>query len=141
MYCPLETGKKMSPAEAMNTTPSNGRKIILVVDDEQGIRDFLATYLKTKNFKVFAAASGPEAIKVWEEQDGHVHLLLTDMIMPGMNGKQLADQLEAQKPGLKVIFMSGFLPQEIGEEYLNHLFLKKPFHPNELMEAIGLELH
>jgi two-component system cell cycle sensor histidine kinase/response regulator CckA len=133
--------RKMSPAEAMNTTPTNGRKVILIVDDEQGIRDFLAIYLKSKNFKVLTAGCGAEALAVWEKEDKHIHLLLTDVIMPGMNGKQLADRLLAEKPGLKVIFMSGFLPQDIGEDTLNHLFLKKPFHPNELMQAIGIELH
>lgn len=125
----------------MNTTPGNGRLAILVVDDEQGICEFLATYLKAKNFKVLTARSGEEALTLWAGHQRRFDLLLTDIVMPGINGKQLADRLLEDEPELKIIFMSGYLPQEIGDEILDQVFLKKPFHPNELMEAIRGIMH
>jgi DNA-binding response OmpR family regulator len=131
----------MSPAEAMNTIPGNGRLTVLVVDDEPGICEFFAAYLKTKKFQVYVANCAEKAISVWEEHSGKIDLLLTDVIMPGLNGKRLADALRAKKPELKVIFMSGFLPQEVGSEVLKEPFLNKPFHPNELMELIREVMH
>jgi two-component system cell cycle sensor histidine kinase/response regulator CckA len=131
----------MSPAEAMNTAPGNGHLKILVVDDERAICDFLATYLKTKNFKVLTACSGEDALDVWEEHNKKFDLLLTDVVMPGINGKALADRLRAEKPGLKVIFMSGFLPEEVDEEIIGEVFLNKPFPPGELLQAIRSVMH
>lgn len=131
----------MSPAEALNTKPGNGKRVILIVDDEPGIRDFLATYLTHKNFKVLTADCAATALHVWEENGKKVDLLLTDVIMPGINGKVLAERMMQEKPELKVIFMSGYLPQEIAEETSGFTFFKKPFHPGELLEAIRNALH
>lgn len=132
---------EMSPAEALNTKPGNDKSVILVVDDENGIREFLCTYLRSKSFKVLAAACGEEALQVWSENLGEIDLLLTDVVMPGLNGKDLADRLRKECPGLRVIFMSGYLPEEIAEEALGSSFFKKPFHPAELLQAIRESLH
>jgi two-component system cell cycle sensor histidine kinase/response regulator CckA len=131
----------MSPAEAMNTIPGNGRLTVLVVDDEPGICEFLAAYLKTKKFQVYVASSAEKAMPIWEEHSAKIDLLLTDVVMPGLNGKGLADKLRAERPELKVIFMSGFLPQELGSDVLKEPFLNKPFHPNELMDLIREVMH
>jgi two-component system, cell cycle sensor histidine kinase and response regulator CckA len=131
----------MSPSEALNTKPGNDKATILIVDDENGIREFLCTYLKSKSFKVLSAASGEDALHVWEQERDHIRLLLTDVVMPGINGKDLADKLRAERPDLRVIFMSGYLPEEIAEETLGSTFFKKPFHPAELLDAIREALH
>ena len=131
----------MSPAEALNTKPSHGKKVVLVVDDESGIREFLATYLSNKDFKVITADCAATALHVWEDNGKNVDLLLTDVIMPGINGKLLAERMMREKSSLKVIFMSGYLPQEIAEETSGFTFFKKPFHPGELLEAIRTALH
>jgi DNA-binding response OmpR family regulator len=131
----------MSPAEAFNTQPGNSQIVILVVDDESGIREFLAAYLQSKDFKVFTAASAEEALQLWGEIHSKVSLLITDIIMPGLNGKLLAEKLKAEKPSLQVIYMSGYLPEEIAEETLGAIFFRKPFHPHELLKAIRAALH
>lgn len=131
----------MSPSEALNTKPGNDKAVILVVDDENGIRDFLCTYLTSKSFRVLPASSGEEALEVWAERKGEIDLLLTDVVMPGINGKDLADRLKEERPDLNVIFMSGYLPEEIAEETLGARFFKKPFHPVELLAAIRSALH
>ncbi len=130
----------MSPSEAMNTKPGNGRKTILVVDDEFGIRDFLYAYLKTKNFRVLTADCADEAFSVWESEKDSIDLVLSDIVMPGMNGHAMVEQLVTEKPEVKVIFMSGYMPVEIAEETLKHRFLRKPFKPHELLDAIREEL-
>lgn len=131
----------MSPAEAFNTQPGNSEHVILVVDDESGIREFLAAYLQSKDFKVFTACSAEEAFKLWPEIRSDVGLLITDIIMPGMHGQLLAEKLCADNPDLEVIFMSGYLPEEIAEEKLGGTFFRKPFHPHELLRAIRQALH
>ena len=131
----------MSPAEAFNTRPRSSQSVVLVVDDESGIRDFLSAFLQSKDFKVFTAGSADEALEIWPEIKPKVSLLITDIIMPGMNGKQLAERFLAEKPSLKVIFMSGYLPEEMEEESLGALFFRKPFHPRELLNVIRQALH
>jgi DNA-binding NtrC family response regulator len=131
----------MSPAEAFNTTPGNGRKVILVVDDEPGIRDLLLTYLSSKNFKVYCAQDGVKAQEVWRDQGGKIDLLLTDVIMPKCNGIALAKLLQVQNPALKIIYMSGYTPEELAAETGDTPFFRKPFHPRELLEMIRHVLH
>jgi two-component system cell cycle sensor histidine kinase/response regulator CckA len=131
----------MSPAEALNTTPDKRKNVILVVDDEPGIREFLAAYLNTKDFKVFTAASAEDALNQWPDLRDQVNLLITDIVMPGMNGKALAGELLKDKPDLKIIFMSGYLPEDIAEETLTGTFFKKPFNPNEFLETVRKILH
>jgi two-component system cell cycle sensor histidine kinase/response regulator CckA len=131
----------MSPAEALNTQPANSQRVILVVDDESGIRDFLAAYLQSKNFRVFTADSAEGALNLWPDISEDVALLITDIVMPGLNGKRLSERLITEKPSLKVIYMSGFLPEEIAEETLDGTFFRKPFHPQELFKAVCAALH
>lgn len=131
----------MSPAEALNTQPGNAQRVILVVDDESGIRDFLCAYLQSKNFKVFSAQSAEHALDLWTDIADDVDLMITDIVMPGLNGKRLAERLLAEKPALKVIYMSGYLPEEIAEETLDGTFFRKPFHPQELLKAVCSALH
>jgi len=126
----------MSPADALNTIPGKREHVILIVDDEIGIREFLAAYLQSKDFKILTAGSGEEALNIWAESREEIELLVTDIVMPGMNGKALAEKLSEQKPSLKVVFMSGYLPEEIAEETLDGVFFKKPFHPHELLEKL-----
>lgn len=131
----------MSPAEALNTKPGNTEHVILVVDDESGIREFLAAYLQSKDFRVFTAGGAEEVFKMWADIEQDVDLLITDIVMPGLNGKILAERLLAEKPSLKIIYMSGYLPEEIAEETLEGTFFRKPFHPHDLLTSIRTLLH
>ena len=131
----------MSPAEAFNTQPGQSQNVILVVDDETGIREFLSAYLQSKDFQVFTASSAEDAFDLWPDIRGKVALLITDIIMPGLNGKLMADRLREDNPALEVIYMSGYLPEEIAEETLEGVFFRKPFHPHELLKAIRSALH
>jgi len=89
---------------------------------------------------VLEAASGAEGLRVWDQSAGQVDLLVTDMVMPGgMSGRDLADQLLSRKPGLRVLFISGYNLDMVGADFAPHKgykFLPKPFTPDTLAQAV-----
>ena len=112
---------------------------ILLVEDEPMLRELARIILNDYDYLVLEAASGVEALKVWEAHEGRVDLLLTDMVMPeGMNGRELADKLKILKPTLKVIFTSGYSAEVMGTDagQRNIRFLQKPYPPPQLAQAV-----
>src|ERR1700744_3464637 len=81
---------------------------ILVVDDAEVLRPLLTEVLESYGYRVLLAASGPEALAVAEQAPGPIDLLLTDLVMPGMSGHELAGRLSERLPALKVLFTSGY---------------------------------
>ena len=113
---------------------------ILIAEDELALRRLAVRVLRNLGYEVLEAASGMEAIRVWEQHGRKVDLLLADLVMPdGMTGRELAKQLAARAPAIKVIYTSGYNP-EMGEttfifrEGTN--FLQKPYEPRKLAKAI-----
>ena len=95
--------------------------------------------LQGYRYRVLAASSGAEALRVWDENNGRVDLLLTDMIMPGgMSGNDLAAKLRKQAPGLKVIYTSGYCSELMGKDFgaNNTTFLAKPYLPLQLAQTV-----
>jgi signal transduction histidine kinase/ActR/RegA family two-component response regulator len=117
-----------------------GHETILVVEDEPVLRDLAQLILQDCGYRVVDAASGVEALTVWQQQQGAIDLLLTDMIMPdGLSGKELADSLLANKPKLKVIFTSGYNVEEIRADMAQQAgtrFLQKPYSRSTLAQAV-----
>jgi PAS domain S-box-containing protein len=117
-----------------------GDETILLVEDELVLRMLAARVLERHGYKVIAAPSGAAALGIWEEHRAAVALLLTDVVMPdGVSGGKLAEQLRAQKPALKVLFMSGYTGEIAGRglnlrEGVN--FLQKPFSPTRLAQVV-----
>jgi PAS domain S-box-containing protein len=117
-----------------------GTETILMVEDEKPVRELVARVLEKQGYKVLQAGTGAEAIKVWHLHKNEIHLMLTDLIMPGaMNGRELAESLWAERPDLKVIFTSGYSADIVGKDFkiesdLN--FLQKPYHPQTLALAV-----
>ena len=109
---------------------------ILVVDDEPGMREFLAAFFRAYEIPVLTAASAEDALHLWETRASEIRAVVTDIVMPGMNGKALAEKLRMDRPELKIIFMSGYLPAEIAEEALDGVFFSKPFNPSDLLDAV-----
>jgi PAS domain S-box-containing protein len=113
-----------------------GNETILLVEDEKPVRELVARVLEKQGYKVLEAGAGAEAIEVWRAHKDEIRLLLTDLIMPGaMNGRELAETLWTERPGLKVIFTSGYSADIVGKDFklesdLN--FLQKPYHPQTL---------
>ena len=140
VYLPVVDRPAQSIGQSGTEKIAGGNERILVVEDEPELRALVSEILKDYGYKVFEAANGPEAIPIWQECAGEIDLLLTDMVMPGnITGRELAEKLKAQKPGLKVIYTSGYSVETIGKDFsfkrgLN--FLQKPYHPLTLAKLV-----
>ena len=116
-----------------------GHETILLVEDEMVLRELVKEVLSTYKYTVIEAGTGVEALRVWDEYDGKIDLLLTDMVMPeGMSGRELADQLKRRKPNLKVIFTSGYSSEVLGKDFGRNdtVFLAKPYLPPKLAQVV-----
>ena len=119
-----------------------GTETILLVEDEHSVRITARRVLEGNGYAVREATNGREALEVWQSYAGEIALLLTDIIMPGeMSGRDLAERLWAQKPGLKVIFMSGYSADVLGKntEFIRRTkshFLQKPCSSRVILETV-----
>lgn len=123
--------------------PRPGEETILLVEDESAVRGFAARALTDRGYAVLEAADGADAIDVARTHDGRIALLVTDVVMPGMRGAELAQRLTAEFPEMRVLFISGFTELGIG----NHggvrpegAYLAKPFSAEGLARAVGAAL-
>jgi PAS domain S-box-containing protein len=121
-------------------TPPGGSETILLVEDDASVRKLTRKLLERSGYTLLEAANGPEAVKVWSENSKSVALLLTDLMMPGgIGGQELARQLQAENPALKVVFVSGYSADNAGKEFslrTGEIFLQKPFATEQLLEKI-----
>ena len=109
-----------------------GRETVLLVEDEAGVRHIAKVTLEMYGCTVLEAASGADAIRLVESRTFPVHLLLTDVVMPGMSGRQLADAIRLLYPDCRIVFMSGYNEDAVVHHGLDHMtnaFLQKPFTP------------
>ena len=112
---------------------------MLLVEDEESILDLAREILEKYGYTVLAALSPAMALTLARNHPGHIHLLITDVVMPGMNGKDLNEALKSIKPGFKCLFMSGYTSNAVAhngvlDEGIH--FLQKPFSPKTLAEKI-----
>lgn len=141
IYLPgiVNTGQMASEtAEAEDHIPI-GQETILLVEDDIGVRGLTRQILEELGYAVLDAESGPKAILLTRRYTQPVHLLITDVIMPEMNGKILAEKLAVLRPGLKVLFMSGYADTVIASHGVldrGVAFLKKPFSTAELAQKV-----
>jgi CheY-like chemotaxis protein len=121
--------------------PGEPRKTILVVDDEAAVVALVRTMLWRAGYNVLEAAGGEEALRVAAQETGPVHVLLADVVMPGMNGYELAARMLAAQPEVKVLFMSGYRDRVIfentGIDAADSPLLRKPFTQFALVSAIS----
>jgi CheY-like chemotaxis protein len=140
IFLPANTAVVCPGKAALSKRPRNSKETILVVEDEQSVGQLVRDILVEKGYRVLEAANGLEALQCWNEEGGDVDLLLTDMRMPKeMSGHELAQNLRALKPELKVIYTTGYSP-EVGGCELDLVegsnFLPKPYPPSKLVKIV-----
>jgi two-component system cell cycle sensor histidine kinase/response regulator CckA len=129
--------KETSPDDA---TVVGGTETILIVEDEEVLREMAREILQDYGYNILEASSGREAFDVWNRHTDEIHLLLTDMVMPeGISGIQLAERLLTDRPDLKIILTSGYSSNEINAELMARArvrFLQKPYSHNNLAKIV-----
>ena len=139
IYLPQHVGQPAAEQKPESSDRLRGSESILLVEDAEPLRKLAQTFLELGGFRVSSAGSGEEALEVAARHVGTFDLLLTDVVMPGMNGRVLAEQLLPRQPGMRVLYMSGYTDSFIaGHGVLEpgtHL-LHKPFTDEVLIRKV-----
>jgi len=133
-----QAAEAVEPGSDAAGTPQ-GSETILLVEDEDGVRDLTREILEMSGYTVLEARHGAEALVVGEQHPGPIHLLVSDVVMPQMGGRELADRLRALRQGIKVLFMSGYMDDAIGHHGAldpGTNLLPKPFSPDALARKV-----
>jgi two-component system cell cycle sensor histidine kinase/response regulator CckA len=133
-----------APAEATHATvppitPPTGNETILLVEDEPALRAIARRALERRGFRVLEASDGEMALTMAAAHPERIDLLLTDVVMPHLSGRDVADVLTGMRPGLKVLYMSGYTDDAIVHHGVldpSLAFLQKPFTPNLLTQKV-----
>ena len=119
--------------------PAAGTETILVAEDERLVRVLAQKVLERAGYRVLVGAGGADALALAERHDGPIDLLLTDVVMPEMNGRELARRLTARRPGVRVLYMSGYADEAVAQHGVldpGTAFLQKPFTPEGLAKKV-----
>jgi CheY-like chemotaxis protein len=114
---------------------AGGKETVLVVEDQAEVREYVATALEAYGYRVIQAENAAEALLVCEREAERIDLVLTDVVMPNLSGRELAHRLEKRWPGIKVLFMSGYTGDAImhhGASKEGTEYIPKPFGPDQL---------
>lgn len=140
IYLPQVNGVVEAAAEErILSTPLQGLETILVVEDEEAVRRLARRVLRESGYTVLEAHHGSEALLICERYEGPIPLLLTDVVMPGMGGRELAERLRPLRPEMKVLYMSGYADNAIFHHTMlgpDAAFLEKPFTPELLTRKV-----
>src|SRR5438552_795961 len=139
IYLPRIEKPADAPARPARGRPARGTATVLVVDDEPAVLSLSRRALEAQGYVVLAASDPAAALRVVERHGGTIHMLVTDVVMPGLSGPELADKLAAQRPGIRVLYMSGYP----GDAVVQHgglpagsAFLQKPFSADTLARKV-----
>jgi two-component system cell cycle sensor histidine kinase/response regulator CckA len=141
VYLPRVDREAPAPAGATTETPeaARGSETILLVEDDPMVREVARRALEMTGFRVLEVGGPSEAIAVCREYEGPIQLMLTDIVMPVMSGRALAERVALIRPDTRVLYMSGYLDDEIdnfGIARESERFIAKPFLPNELVAKV-----
>jgi PAS domain S-box-containing protein len=140
LYFPRIDGNVVvEQGETARSPGANGGETILVVEDQEAVRRLTVAMLKLCGYQILEAAEAGEALDVAQRHSGEIHLLLTDVVLPGINGKELSERLRILRPKLKVLFTSGYTAEIIGHRgVLGHglAYIPKPFGPDTLAAKV-----
>jgi CheY-like chemotaxis protein len=136
VYLTRVHGAADSPLDVTpRSLPRGGTETILLVEDEESVRRLASLLLERSGYRLLVASSAEEALETARGYAGQIDLLLTDIVLPGLNGRRLADLLSPERPSMKVVFASGYFDErgilEPGSD-----FIQKPFNPETLARTI-----
>ncbi len=140
VYLPRVEGMEPEAARSQPSFETHGPATILVVEDETSLRKLTCNTLKQSGYKVLEAKDGPEAIEIASQYQGEIHLLFTDVVMPGMSGHQLAEKLSSGGPKMKVLYTSGYTDGAVATHGVLEsgvVILRKPFSRAQLQQNVG----
>ena len=132
---PVESAAPPAPVER----PPRGSETVLLAEDEPAVRAIARQALERQGYTVLAAPSGADALALAAQHGATIHLLLTDVVMPGMSGRDLADRLTAQRPSIRVLYISGYTDNAIVRHGMLEpglAYLQKPFRPDALVRKV-----
>ena len=140
LYFPrLGSGESEAAPARGAETDTTGTETVLVVEDQAEVRALAVATLRARGYLVLEAASGPEALQIAQDPDRRIHALLTDVVMPEMNGRELAVRMKALRPETRVIYTSGYTEDAVVTRGVltNEVeFLAKPYSPSTLLTAV-----
>ena len=140
LYFRVFEGPDQAPvAEVRRLATKQGEGVILLVEDEASVRAFASRALSLRGYTVLEAANAEEALAKLEDRSLHVDLFVTDVVMPGMDGPAWVRRAHLERPGVKVVFMSGYAEDGLAEDQArvpNSVFLPKPFSLNDLTNTV-----
>ena len=147
IYLPryVETEQDLKALESKAEAPSDkvvdltGKGTVLLVEDEEAVRSFASRALGTRGYKVLEASSGVEALEIMDRENGQVDLVVSDVVMPEMDGPTLLRHLRQRNPNIRIIFMSGYAEEAFRKNLSadeNFVFLPKPFTLKKLAETV-----
>jgi two-component system, cell cycle sensor histidine kinase and response regulator CckA len=139
IYFPRIELSPLPEIRAVSAEAKAGGETVLLVEDQDAVRSYAKAVLKEHGYVVIEASCGEQAITIAEQHPGEIQLLLTDVVLPGMNGKRLSERLKERQPYLKVVLISGYTRDVISQRgVLDHgaSFLQKPFSPEALAAKV-----
>ncbi len=130
-----------NPSERLEPVRARAAGTVLLAEDEEAVRMLAFEFLAAAGYRVYVAPDGERALEIAESLNEPIHALVTDVVMPKMRGPELAKRLQATRPDMKVVFMSGYLEQHDGEDFTGSAsFLQKPFSKDILVRQVNAAL-
>jgi two-component system, cell cycle sensor histidine kinase and response regulator CckA len=139
IYLPRATDLGKPAPIAVGAGSGVGNETILLVEDDDRVRALVSNMLRKNGFSVLLASAGDQALEIAARHRGRIHLLLTDVLMPGLNGRMLSERLTATRPETRVLYMSGYSDDDIlrlGVKKNAAHFIQKPFSVDALIHKI-----
>ncbi len=135
----VESARSHEPKEAPEVASPVGTETVLLVEDDDGVRNVAREFLKMNGYGVLEARNAADAIRIAGEYTGAIHLMLTDVVMPGLKGEELVERMTSMRPDIKVLYMSAYTEDAIvnfGILTPGTNFIEKPFDPDELARKV-----
>jgi two-component system cell cycle sensor histidine kinase/response regulator CckA len=129
----------LSYSNEVRSRAVGGSETVLLVEDEQAVRTLTRKILEESGYRVLEATRADEAVTISNGHDGAIDLMITDMVMPHTNGHDLAEQLGASRPEMKLLYMSGYTEKGLLDKFLKNqaiAFLEKPFSVDGLLNKV-----